>query len=300
MIEVSEEVISALEQGLPVVALESAVVSHGLPRPVGCECALDMEGEIRAAGAIPATVALINGKVKVGLTAREMQTLASCQEVAKVNAGGIPVAATIGGLGATTVSATVFVADSVGIEVIATGGIGGVHRNWRESLDISADLHQLTRSSVVLVCSGPKAITDTNTTAEWLESHNLPVVGLGTDEMPTFYFRSSGVRIPTAMNPRDVADIWLAKRELGQGGSLIVAVPPPIEPETDIPAAIDTAIRSADDIGVTGPDLTPFLLSRIAELTGGDSVRVNVALLKNNARAAGQIASAISKARVNL
>ena len=298
MIEVSEEVVVALEQGLPVVALESAVISHGLPKSVACDCAFDMEAQIRAAGAVPAMVAVLEGKVKVGLTACEVRLLACSDGVAKVNAGSIPIAAASGGPGATTVSATVFIADSVGIEVAATGGIGGVHRNWRDSLDISADLHQLTRSSVTLICSGPKAIVDPKATTEWLETHNLPVVGLRTSEMPAFYSRDSGIRIPVAEGPNDVADIWLAKRELGQGGALIVTVPPPVEPESDISAAIEQALSEAADAGLSGPGLTPFLLGCVAELTNGDSVRVNLALLKNNARVAGEIAAAISAARV--
>jgi len=153
---------------------------------------------------------------------------------------------------------------------------------------------------VALVCAGPKAIVDLKATAQWLETHNLPVVGLGTAVLPAFYTRHSGIRIPTVDGPEDVAAIWLAKQELGQGGSLIVAVPPPVEPETDVLAAVEKALREADTAQVSGPELTPLLLKRIADLTGGDSVRVNVALLKNNARAAGQIAAAISRARVSM
>ena len=300
MIEISEEITVALEQGLPVVGLESAVISHGLPKSVACDCAFDMESQVRAAGAVPAMIAVLEGKVKVGLTACEVRMLTCSDGVAKVNAGSIPIAAASGGPGGTTVSATLFIADSVGIEVAATGGIGGVHRNWRDSLDISADLHQLTRSSVALICSGPKAIFDPKATAEWLETHNLPIVGLRTSEMPTFYSRFSGIRIPVVEGPTDVADIWLAKRELGQGGALIVTVPPPVELESDISTAIEQALNEAESAALSGPELTPFLLGRVAELTKGDSLRINLALLKNNARVAGEIAAAISAARVIL
>lgn len=300
MIEISHDVALALEQGLPVVALESSVIAQGLPKTAAWECALAVEAEVRAAGAAPATIGIIDGAVRVGLGAEDIRRLASSDQVSKCSAGEIAVIAGRRKVGATTVSATAYIADAVGIEVLATGGIGGVHRKWQESLDISADLHQLTRSSVVVVCSGPKAITDLHATAEWLESHNVPVVGLGVEEMPAFYTRESGVRLPMVRRPEDVADIWLAKRELGQGGSLIVAVPPPVLPQGKIEAAVEKAVREADHAGVKGPELTPRLLQRIADLTGGDSVRVNIALLKNNAAVAGRIATALATAKASL
>ncbi len=300
MIVIRSDLAAALDQGLPAAALESAVISHGLPSSVSEKCALEMESQIRDAGATPATIAVIDGQIKVGILEEEIHRLAFSESATKVAARDLPLITANGDIGGTTVSATLFIADSVGIEVMATGGIGGVHRNWRETFDISADLHQITRSSCIIVCSGPKAIVDLRTTVEWLESHNVMMVGFKTNEMPAFYSARSGISIPAAEGPEHVAHIWLAKRELGQCGSLLVAAPPPIEAKTDIHGALEQAEKEAFDAGVRGPRLTPLLLRRVAELTDGDSIRVNVELLKNNARIAGEIAREICVAKTGL
>jgi pseudouridine-5'-phosphate glycosidase len=279
-----------------VVALESTLITHGLPRPKNLEVARAMEATIREAGAVPATIAIPGGQITVGLTDEQLDYLAGAENVRKCSRRDLPIAVGLGEDGATTVAGTMMAAHMAGIKVFATGGIGGVHRG--HPFDVSADLLELGRTPVTVVCAGAKAILDLPLTLEVLETQGVPVIGFGTDEFPAFYSRSSGLPVDVRCDtPEGVAAIVRAREALELSGGTLVAVP--IPPEDELPAAeaegaILRALAEAEAQGITGKEATPFLLARVAELTGEASLRANVALLLNNARVASGIAAALS------
>jgi pseudouridine-5'-phosphate glycosidase len=287
---------AALDAHRPVVALESTVIAHGLPWPDNLELARAMEATVRANGAAAATVALRHGAVHIGLSDDELQHFARAAGIWKVSRRDFAVALAQQRDGATTVAGTMMAAHWAGIRVFATGGIGGVHRS--DGRDISADLPELARTSVLVVCAGAKAILDLPATLEWLETHGVPVVGYGTDEFPAFYSRESGLKLDArADTAEEVAAIARAQWEAGLSSGLLVCVPCPAEaaqPFDEMERAINTAVSEAEAGGVRGKAVTPFLLTRIAELTHGASKTANLALLQNNARVAAQIAAALS------
>lgn len=284
----------------PQVALESTVISHGLPYPSNLELARRMEETVRAAGAEPRTVGIIQGELIAGLSDMQITQLATAPGVRKVSRRDLPIVVAGKLNGATTVATTMWIAQRFGIEVFATGGIGGVHRGVGAipSSDISADLQELAQTPVIVVCAGAKAILDLAATLEYLETHGVTVIGYQTDTFPAFYSRSSGLPVDVRCeSPDEIAAIWRAKRQLGLPGGLLVANPIPAADE--IPAeAIEPAILQAVDEAITGElrsaEVTPFLLARLAELTGEASIRANVALLLNNARLAGEVAVALA------
>lgn len=293
-LDISHEVSHALNMDQPVVALESSVIAQGLPARVNVKTALKMEDAVRAAGALPATIGMIEGKVRVGLTKEEIERLGK-GAATKLAVRDLPYAVTRKLDGGTTVSATARIAAAAGITVMATGGIGGVHRGFAETSDISADLFELSRTPIVVVCSGAKAVLDVPATAEWLETHGVAVYGLGTEELPAFYSRSSGVPVPRVDGASDLAAIVkLAAGEFGVRSATVVAVPIPEADEIDVTAQIEEATREAAEKGIRGSELTPYLLGRLAELTEGKSIDANTALLKNNARMAAEIAVELS------
>jgi pseudouridine-5'-phosphate glycosidase len=299
---ITSQVRWALDNGQPVVALESTVISHGLPYPQNLEVAQGMEAAIRDAGAIPATVAVLGGQVHVGLDKEQLQHLALGQDVRKVSRRDLALVVGLDLDGGTTVSATMFVAHQVGIQVFATGGIGGVHRG--HPFDVSADLTELGRTPVAVVCAGAKAILDLPLTREVLETQGVPVIGYGSDQMAAFYSRIGGlpadVRVDT---PEQVASIIRAHRELGLANGILVTVPVPAAdeiPSSAIAGAIARATQEAEAQGVSGAELTPFVLARLADLTEGRSVQTNISLLLNNARVAAQIAIAVQSQTAEL
>lgn len=299
MLEISPQTESALNAGAGVVALESTVIAHGLPAPHNIETALACEQAVRRAGAHPATVAMIDGRGVVGIDTEQIGRVASRGDVAKVNLSNLGSVAASGGWGATTVAATLHLAHMAGIRVFATGGIGGVHRGAAQSFDISADLTALARYPVITVCAGAKAILDLPKTLEFLETGGVPVVGYGTDEMPAFYSRSSGLKLDLrAEGPAEVAVMALAHWRMGFSTSVLVVAPIPQSaevPAEEIEAHIGEAIEAASARGIAGKAVTPFLLARIAERTGGRALAANIALLRNNASIAGAIAVEIAK-----
>ncbi len=298
-LEISPEVASALAEGRPVVALESTIITHGMPFPRNLETARAVEDDIRAAGAVPATIAVLEGRIRVGLDEAALEALAERAEVAKVSRADLPAVLNGGGAGSTTVAATMIAADLAGIRVFATGGIGGVHRGAESSFDVSADLQELSRTPVAVVCAGAKAILDLPKTLEVLETLGVPVVGFGCDTLPAFYSRDSG--LPLALRcdaAADVAAMMTAQWDLGLGGGLVVANPIPAADE--IPAAtmeekITQALEEAAAQGVQGKAVTPFLLQRLEALTDGASLDANVALVRNNARLAAAVAAAYAE-----
>jgi pseudouridine-5'-phosphate glycosidase len=312
---VSAEVATALAEGRPVVALESTLISHGLPYPQNLDVATASEAAVRGAGAVPATVAVHAGRLLVGLDGAALEALATATagSVRKAARPSLAAALAGGGWAATTVSATMIAAHAAGIVVFATGGIGGVHRGALGPLapvdggdvpatpptfDISSDLEELARTPMAVVCAGPKAILDVSATLEYLETRGVPVVAVGQDELPGFFARSSGIRAPVAVRDlRAVADLVATHLGLGVGSAVLVCVPVPADdalPDNVARAAVDRAVADATVVGIVGPELTPWLLGRIAELTSGASVRANTALIVNDARAAGEIASALA------
>ncbi len=288
----SAEVSAALSSGQPVVALESTVISHGLPRPHNFELARRMEAIVRDHGATPATIALLGGQVKVGLAEAELRRLAEAESVVKVSRRDFAVVASRKLDGATTVAGTLMAAAWAGIKVLATGGIGGVHRGDRT--DVSADLPELARAPVAVVCAGAKSILDLPATLEWLETAGVPVIGFGTDEFPAFYSRTSGLRLEVCVDSAaEAAAIIRTKWAMGLEGGVLVAAPIPAEAaiaSDEIESALARALGEAEAQGVKGKAVTPFLLARVAELTGGRSLKANLALLENNARVAAEIA----------
>jgi pseudouridine-5'-phosphate glycosidase len=293
-IRLSPEVRDALAAGRPVVALESTVLAHGLPRPRNLEVGRLLEAEVRSAGAVPATIAVLGGVPTVGLSAEELEHIAEAEGVLKLSTRDLPLAVARGAYGATTVAATAWLAHRAGIHVFATGGIGGVHRG--APLDVSADLLELSRTPIVVVSAGAKSVLDLPATREALESMGVLVLGWRTEEMPAFYSAGSGLPVDARVETADeVAGIWSAKQRLGAPGAVLLCAPPPAEHALDA-AMVERAIRGALDEaargGVRGRDVTPFLLRAVAEATGGDSLAANVALLRNNARIAGLVAAA--------
>jgi len=279
----------------PLVALESALISHGLPYPKNVETAQAMEEIIREEGAIPTTIGIIGGEPQVGLSREEVEWLARGSGVRKVSLRDLPAAVARGWDGGTTVSATLYLAHKAGIRVLATGGIGGVHRG--EGWDLSADLFALARIPLVVVCSGAKAILDLPATLEWLETSGVPVIGYGADEFPAFYSRSSGLPLEQRVDtPQEVAEIARARDELGLSTAILVTVPLPEEeevPSSLVEEVLAKALEMAEVQGVRGGALTPFLLGRLNELTQGATLRANIALLKDNARVAAGVAQAL-------
>lgn len=302
-LRVAEEVQAALAERRPVVALESTVIAHGLPRPANVEVAHAMEAAVRAEGGVPATIALLDGQIVIGLSDDEIEQLGYADGVLKASRRDLAPALTRRATAATTVAGTLACAALAGIQVFATGGIGGVHRGAAHSFDISADLPELARSPVLTVCAGAKAILDLPLTLEYLETHGVPVIGFGTEELPAFYSRSSGLRVPhRADTAEEVAAIADAQWRSGLGGGLLVTIPLPEEhalPASEMQTAVDQALREAEAGQVRGPGLTPFLLARVAELTGGESVAANRALLLNNAMWAARFAHALQKISTN-
>lgn len=297
LFQVSEEVKAALNAGNPVVALESTVISHGLPRPKNLETAQLAEAAIREEGAIPATVGIIAGVITVGLGLEELETLATAKGVRKVSRRDFGIVAARKEHGATTVAATMIAAHMAGIQVFATGGIGGVHRG--DALDISADLPELARTPVAVVCAGAKSILDLPRTLEWLETAGVPVIGYRTDSFPAFYATSSGLPVDVCVDsPEEAAAIVRAKWALHLDGGALITVPPPAHMalrSDEMEEAIEQALHAADEGHITGKALTPFLLERVNELTAGRSLAVNVALLEQNARIAARVAIALNQ-----
>ena len=295
----SDEVALALRRRRPVVALETTLVTHGLPHPQGLETALELEAVVRAGGATPATVGILEGVVRVGLTPAELERLATARGVAKVNLGNFAAVVASNAPGSTTVAATMFVAAEAGIRVFATGGIGGVHRDATASGDVSADLVALGRFPVAVVCAGAKAILDLGKTVEMLETLGVPVLGFGTDEFPAFYRRASGQRVDRRCDAVDgLARVVRAHWELGLGTGVLIANPIPRADELPGAAyeqALEGALAEAAERGVRGREVTPFLLDRLRELTGGATVKANLALLRDNARVAAELARALAR-----
>ena len=298
VLQFTPEVEQALAAKKPVVALESTIVTHGMPFPENLETALAVEEEVRAAGAIPATIAVMEGQIRIGLDRTALEALAQAEEVMKLSRADLAFALAGRRTGSTTVAATMMAARLAGIEVFATGGIGGVHQGVEETLDISADLRELAQTSVITVCAGAKAILDIPRTLEVLETEGVPVVGYRTDELPAFWSRSSGIAAPLRLDAvEDIAAFWRARRAIGQQGAILVANPVP--EESEIPADIMSghiadAVRAAEAEGIRGKKVTPFLIGKILELTKGTSLAANIALIRNNARLAGEIAVALA------
>ena len=294
-LDLHPEVAAALAARQPVVALESTIIAHGMPYPQNVATALQVEAEIRAHGAVPATMAIIHGRLKAGLQADEITLLGKDgARVPKVSRRDIPFVVAAGQNGATTVAATMLIAGMAGIYVFATGGIGGVHRGAATSFDVSADLQELAQTQVAVVCAGAKSILDLRLTLEYLETHGVPVVGYRTHVLPAFYTPDSDFAVDYRLDSaQEIARALQAKWSLGLKGGMVVANPVPAEfamPRETIDAAIRQAIQEADQQGIHGKQSTPFLLARVAELTGGDSLATNIQLVLNNARLAAAIA----------
>ncbi len=302
-LSIADLVREALAAGTPVVALESTVIAHGLPRPANVEVAREMEAAVRAEGAVPATIALLDGRIVVGLNEAQIARLGSEEGVLKASRRDLGVALARRATAATTVAGTLACAALAGIRVFATGGIGGVHRGAEASFDISADLIELSRSPVLTVCAGAKAILDLPLTLEYLETHGVPVIGFQTSELPAFYTPESGLPVAHRADTADeVAAIAHAQWSAGLGGGLLVTCPIPARhalAADTAEAAIETALAEAATAGIHGPATTPFLLARVAELTGGESVAANRALLLNNAIWAARFAASLRKLSKN-
>ena len=299
-LDISPEVAEALDSGKPVVALESTIISHGMPYPRNVETALLVEQTIRENGAVPATIAIIGGRLKAGLSKDEIEYLGkSGRNVAKTSRRDIAALVARKADGATTVTTTMMIAHMAGISIFATGGIGGVHRGAEVTMDISADLEELGNTPVMVVCAGAKSILDLGLTLEYLETKGVPVIGYGTDELPAFYTRHSGFGVDyRADSPEELAAMFKAQRGLGLKGGMLVTNPIPEEYSMDkavIDAAIDQAIKEASEKGIKGKETTPFLLAKVVELTGGDSLDSNIALVLNNARLAAKTAAEFVK-----
>ena len=297
-LDIAPEVAEALRAGQPVVALESTIISHGMPYPKNVETASAVEQAVREVGAVPATIAISGGRLKVGLSKDEIERLGELgSKVIKCSRRDLPFVLARKEDGATTVAATMIIAGMAGIRVFATGGIGGVHRGVEETMDISADLEELARTNVAVVCAGIKSVLDIGRTLEYLETAGVPVVGYQTDTLPAFYSRSSGFPVDYRVdNATDAADAMRIKWALGLQGGLVIAVPIPQAHALDgdeIDGVIDEAIAEMQRQGITGKDTTPFLLARIAERTGGRSLEANIQLVLNNARVAARIAMQI-------
>ena len=296
-LSMSPEVEAAVAGGLPVVALESTIISHGMPYPQNVETALRVEETIRQCGAVPATIAIIGGQLKAGLSPDEIEHLGKKgTAVTKASRRDLPVLVARKADGATTVATTMIIAAMAGIKVFATGGIGGVHRGATETMDISADLEELAKTPVMVICAGAKSILDLGLTLEYLETKGVPVIGYCTSELPAFYTRKSGFKVDYRVDsPEELAEAFRAQREMGLGG-MLVTNPIPEEYSMDpdvINAAIDQAVAEAREMGIHGKETTPFLLARIKDITGGDSLAANIELVLNNARLAARTAAAL-------
>ncbi len=294
-LDLQPDVEIALRESKPVVALESTIICHGMPYPQNVETALQVEKIVRENGAIPATIAVLKGRLKAGLTSDEIDYLGQHgKNIAKASRRDLPMIVAGQQDAATTVASTMIIAGMAGISIFATGGIGGVHRGAEKSMDISADLEELARTNVAVVCAGVKSILDIGLTLEYLETQGVPVVGYRTDTLPAFYCRHSGFPVDSNLQqPQDIARALRAKWDMGIEGGLVIANPVPVEHALDaseIDAVIDAALREMQEEGITGKDATPFLLSRIAATTGGRSLAANIELVFNNAQLASQIA----------
>ena len=299
-LDISPEVQKALADGKPVVALESTIISHGMPYPKNVETALNVERIIRENGAVPATIAIIGGRLKCGLTPEEIEYFGKKgREIAKASRRDLAALCARGEDGATTVTTTMMIAHMAGVRFFATGGIGGVHRGAETTMDISADLEELANTPVAVICAGAKAILDLGLTLEYLETHGVPVIGYGTKELPAFYSRHSGFPVDYRCDtPEEIAAIFYAQTQMGLKGGMLVTNPIPEEYAMDdqvINRAIDQAVAESVEQGVKGKEITPFLLARVSELTGGDSLASNIQLVYNNARLAAKIAGAYRK-----
>ena len=283
-----------------MVALESTIISHGMPYPQNVQTALQVEAIIRENGAVPATIAILGGRLKAGLSPEEIDYLGKTgTAVAKASRRDLPVLVAQGRDGATTVATTMIIAHMAGIRVFATGGVGGVHRGAQETFDISADLEELAHTPVMVVCAGAKSILDLGLTLEYLETHGVPVIGYGTQELPAFYTRTSGFRVDYRLDtPQELAKAFFVQQDMGLGGGMLVTNPIPEEFSMDpavINQAIDQAVEEAKRMGIHGKETTPFLLAKVKELTGGDSLESNIRLVYNNARLAAQTAAELSR-----
>lgn len=294
-LEIHPEVQKALEEGKPVVALESTIISHGMPYPKNIEMAQNVSRIVRENGAIPATIAIINGVLKVGLTKEEIEFLGTSKDVVKASRRDLPFVISKKLNGATTVATTMILADLAGVRVFATGGIGGVHRGAQETFDISADLQELANTNVAVICAGAKSILDIGLTLEYLETNGVPVIGFGTDEFPAFYTRKSGFGVDYRVDSSlEVAEALKAKWDLNLKGGMVIGNPIPEQFEMDydtITNAIETALRESDENNITGKKVTPFLLDKVKTITAGQSLASNIELVYNNAKVAAQIAT---------
>ncbi len=299
-LDIAPEVAEALKNGKPVVALESTIISHGMPYPKNVETAMLVEKTIRDNGAVPATIAIIGGRLKAGLSREEIEYLGKAgRDVAKASRRDLAALVAAGRDGATTVTTTMMIAHMAGIDIFATGGIGGVHRGAETTMDISADLEELGSTPVMVVCAGAKSILDLGLTLEYLETKGVPVIGYGTDELPAFYTRQSGFGVDyRADSPAQLASMFRAQKELGMKGGMLVTNPIPEEYAMDkavIDAAIEQALRESVEQGIHGKETTPFLLARVVELTGGSSLESNIQLVLNNAALAAKTAVELCK-----
>ena len=299
--KISKEVKNAVEKGLPVVALESTIISHGMPYPKNVECALAVEKVIRDNGAIPATIGIINGEPIVGMSPEEIEEFGKRKGITKCSRRDLPIICATKLWGATTVSATMILSALAGIEFFVTGGIGGAHRKANETFDISADLDELGRTNVTVICAGPKAILDLNLTMEYLETKGVPVIAYNSDKLPAFFTRTSDLRVDyNAKTPLELAEIVKCKRDYHLDGGVLICDPIPEEyslaPEY-INKEIDKAIEEMESLGIKGKDETPFLLSKIVELTDGKSLETNIKLILNNAKLGAEIAKKYSELR---
>ena len=295
-LDISPEVKAALDAGKPVVALESTIISHGMPYPKNVETALLVEQTIRENGAVPATIAVIGGRLKAGLSHEEIEHLGKAgRSVTKASRRDLPALVARGSDGATTVTTTMIIAHMAGIRIFATGGIGGVHRGAETTMDISADLEELAKTPVMVVCAGAKSILDLGLTLEYLETKGVPVIAYGTDELPAFYTRKSGFGVDYRVDsPKELADLFRAQRALGYSGGMLVTNPIPEEYAMDkavIDAAIEKALAECREQGIKGKETTPFLLAKVVELTGGESLESNIKLVLNNAKVAAMTAA---------
>ena len=299
-LDIHPEVAHAIAQGQPLVALESTIISHGMPYPQNVQTALRVEAEVRAHGAVPATIAILNGRLKVGLVAADIEMLAKLGlNATKVSRRDVAFMVAAGQTGATTVAATMMLAAMAGIAVFATGGIGGVHRGAQQTFDVSADLQELSRTPVAVVCAGAKSILDLGLTLEYLETHGVPVIGFKTDSLPAFFTRSSDFKVDYRLDTADaIANVMHAKWGMGLNGGLVITNPIPeafAMPAGKIDLAIAQALQEADSQHITGKATTPFLLDRVNQLTGGNSLAANIELVLNNARLAAAIAIAYAR-----
>lgn len=298
LLDFTPEVTEAMEKGLPIVALESTIISHGMPYPENVKMAKEVEEVIRENGAVPATIALMDGRIKIGLTDEDLELLATSDNVRKTSRRDLAYVLSAKEIGATTVATTMICAELAGISIFVTGGIGGVHRGAETTMDISADLEELSQTNVAVICAGAKSILDIGLTLEYLETKGVPVVGYGTDAFPAFYSATSEFKSNfRADSAEEVADMLKMKWDLGLQGGAVIANPIPEESsldESEISAIIEQALAEAHDNGIKGKDVTPFLLGKVKELTDGKSLEANIALVMNNAKVGAQIAKAFA------